>query len=199
MFKFILITFANKKYSEYFIEEIKTKNETEWAQDGIKLLRTFSTETEENTRVILLFSFTEKEKILEKITKLKFGGMVKYEEILANEANYYPLKNNNYPAFQLRIYSMKDSYSAQKYTDVHWKKHLDSLPKFNIEVEGIYCEESKEGINRVMAIVGYKSREDVEIQNDKYMHSFALLKDMFGFNLFKMGNVEDITMFEQKI
>ena len=50
-----------------------------------------------------------------------------------------------------------------------------------------------------MAIVGYKSREDVEIQNDKYMHSFALLKDMFGFNLFKMGNVEDITMFEQKI
>ena len=199
MFKFILIIFANKKYAESFIEGFKTNNETEWKQDDIKLLRVFSTESEENTKVILLFSFTEKEKILEKITNLKFEGMTKYEEILANEANYYPLKYNSYPAFQLRIYSMKDSEAAQKYIDVHWKKHLDSLPQFNIEVEGIYCEESKEGINRVLAIVGYKSCEDVEVQNNKYMHSFALFKDMFGFNIFKMGNVEDITMFEQKI
>ena len=62
MFKFILIIFANKKYAESFIEGFKTNNETEWKQDDIKLLRVFSTESEENTKVILLFSFTEKEK-----------------------------------------------------------------------------------------------------------------------------------------
>jgi len=47
--------------------------------------------------------------------------------------------------------------------------------------------------------VGFKNSKDADVQGRKYMRSFALIKDMLGFNILKISSVESYNMYDQKI
>ncbi|GLB46276.1 hypothetical protein WR164_02550 [Philodulcilactobacillus myokoensis] len=98
--------------------------------------------------------------------------------------------------YQLRIYTIKNKKYAEEYMQKHWKKHLISLPKFNIHVHNVFIENNKEENTRIFALVS--SNDNLHELNQKYMHSKEFLDDMKGFNMDAILNVQDIDLGESK-
>lgn len=119
-----------------------------------------------------------------------------YDSFPMEEASYVLPSGKRYPTYQVRIYETKAPQYAERYSKVYWRRHLESLPKFDIAVEGVWLERDTTGPTRVIGLVGYESPEDVPIANKRYMHSTALLKDMIGFDPVHMASIRDFTVYE---
>ncbi|TPR37979.1 hypothetical protein [Apilactobacillus micheneri] len=92
---------------------------------------------------------------------------------------------------QLRIYTLKDEQSAREYLSTHWNRHLESLPKFGINVDKVFMEENSSTNCRVFALVS-SDGDNLSELNAEYMNSEAFKSDMIGFDMSKILKVEDI-------
>lgn len=92
---------------------------------------------------------------------------------------------------QLRIYTLASKEAAQKYANVHWKRHIESLKKYGITTHEVYVEISGQVPKRVFAIVSYEGT-DLRSQNEKYMASADFKADMKGFQMSDIQGVEEI-------
>ena len=93
---------------------------------------------------------------------------------------------------QVRIYTLKDTLSADAYFHTHWPRHMVSLPLFDIDVNHVYLGKN----HQVVAIVTYQDGVDIEAINQKYMASEAFRADMHGFDMSSILNVQEITIQE---
>lgn len=96
--------------------------------------------------------------------------------------------------YQLRIYTLKTKEAGKQYLNVHWKRHLKSLPKYGIQVDGVFGEVSSEDTFRVIAICHYEDGADIDKVNQAYMEGPDLRADMEGFPLGMMSGVKTISM-----
>lgn len=95
---------------------------------------------------------------------------------------------------QLRIYTIKDQAQATLYYEKHWQRHLISLPKYHIAVDGVTLEqpEDADANCRVFALVHVEDGWSLEKQNDLYMESDDFKADMAGFPMSAIVSVEQI-------
>ncbi|GEO57113.1 hypothetical protein [Companilactobacillus bobalius] len=96
--------------------------------------------------------------------------------------------------FQLRIYTLKDNEIASLYMNKYWQKHIVSLPKFGIKVEGVF-KEKKNSLNdtcRVFALVSFQKNVNAKEKNEEYMNSPEFKEDMKGFSMRNILNVESL-------
>lgn len=96
----------------------------------------------------------------------------------------------------LRIYTLKNQAMADLYFNVHWKRHLISLPKYHIQVDNVQLEQVKEPGNpcRVFALVHTEDAVDMETLNAKYMQSDDFKADMAGFDMTAILTVEEVEL-----
>lgn len=96
--------------------------------------------------------------------------------------------------YQVRMYALSTPDAASEYFNVHWKKHVDSLKKFNIQTVAVFKEEKEKGKTHVIAICKYEDGADIDAVNKAYMKSKIFREDMKGFNILKMRGVKDYTV-----
>lgn len=96
----------------------------------------------------------------------------------------------------LRIYTLKNQAMADLYFNVHWQRHLISLPKYHIQVDSVHLEQVHE-VNqpcRVFALVHTKDADDMETLNAQYMQSDDFKADMAGYDMTAILNVEEVKL-----
>ncbi|HCI6133367.1 MULTISPECIES: hypothetical protein [Klebsiella] len=93
---------------------------------------------------------------------------------------------------QVRIYTLKDTQSAEIYFHRHWPRHMVSLPAFNIYVNHVYLGNECQ----VIATVTYQKEADIQAINQKYMNSDAFMSDMEGFDMSSILRVDEISIKE---
>src|SRR5471030_872683 len=91
---------------------------------------------------------------------------------------------------QLRIYTLTDKNTAEHYFTEHWPKHLESLPKFGVQVKGVWIGNTPESENQVISILSFPDDANIEEISDRYMKSPEFADDMEGFDTSKITNVE---------
>ncbi|WP_343711379.1 hypothetical protein [Kosakonia radicincitans] len=96
---------------------------------------------------------------------------------------------------QLRIYTLKDKESAEKYFRTCWPKHMVSLPKFGIFINSVYLGGNEQD-NQVIAVVTFPEEGDVNLLNRQYMQSPDFSEDMRGFNMTDIIHVDEIAISE---
>lgn len=96
----------------------------------------------------------------------------------------------------LRIYTLKNQAMADLYFNVHWQRHLISLPKYHIQVEDVQLEQVKEADKpcRVFALVYTENGDDMETLNAKYMQSDDFKDDMEDYDMTAILNVEEVKL-----
>ncbi len=95
---------------------------------------------------------------------------------------------------QLRIYTLTDKKTAEIYFKQHWTKHLESLPKFGVQVKGVWIGKTSESENQVIAIISFSDDAHIEEIDERYMKSKEFAEDMKGFDKSKITNVESKVM-----
>ena len=96
---------------------------------------------------------------------------------------------------QLRIYTLKDKESAEKYMPPDNPEHAISLPKFGIFINSVYLG-GNEQANQVIAVVTFPEECDVNLLNRQYMQSPDFSEDMRGFNMTDIIHVDEIAISE---
>jgi NIPSNAP len=91
---------------------------------------------------------------------------------------------------QLRIYTLADKNTAEHYFTEHWSKHLESLPKFGVQVKGVWIGKTSEIENQVIALVSFPDDANIDEMTERYMKSPEFADDMEGFDRTKITNVE---------
>ncbi len=95
---------------------------------------------------------------------------------------------------QLRIYTLTDKNTAEKYVTEHWTKHIESLPKFGVQVKGVWIGKTSESENQVIAIISFSDDANIKEIDERYMKSKEFADDMAGFDKSKITNVESKVM-----
>jgi len=194
MYFFRVLTCRHRDHAARLALLLEENREGVWSSPGTTLVRAFLEQGSGSTRLILLLRAQETKGFGQGLSELPLEGVYRIEDIPVLEADYFPLRDAGHGAHQLRIYSLKDPGSAWKYMNVHWKRHLTSLPKFGVTVEGIFLEDTSADLTRVIAVVSYPESADIQKINKSYMRSFSIFRDMLGFNVTRMAGVEEVTM-----
>lgn len=85
----------------------------------------------------------------------------------------------------LRIYTLKNKEAADKYFKIHWKRHLESLPKYGITVLKVFHDDN----THIYAVISYNG-QDPQTATKEYMNSSEFKNDMSGFDL---NNISKVT------
>lgn len=94
--------------------------------------------------------------------------------------------------YQIRIYTLASPEAADEYFSVNWKRHVNSLEKFNIHTESVFKETGTDGRTRVFAVCRFDEGADIEALNKAYMKSAEFHEDMQGFEMDKILNVDEV-------
>lgn len=84
---------------------------------------------------------------------------------------------------QLRIYTLADKKTAEHYFTERWSNHLVSLPKFGVEIKGVWIGKTPGTENQVIAIISFPDDADIEQITEHYMQSPEFADDMAGFDI----------------
>ncbi|MDR3696190.1 NIPSNAP family protein [Mucilaginibacter sp.] len=95
---------------------------------------------------------------------------------------------------QLRIYTLTDKSTAEPYFREHWTKRLESLPKFGVQVKGVWIGQRLESENQVIALVSFPDNTNIDETTERYMKSAEFADDMVGFDKSKITHVETKVM-----
>ena len=87
------------------------------------------------------------------------------------------------------MYSLKTPEAASEYFNIHWKRHVESLKKFNIQTIAVFKEVKEEGVTHVIALCKYEKGADVQAVNKAFMDSPDFMEDMKGFDFIKMSEM----------
>lgn len=96
---------------------------------------------------------------------------------------------------QLRVYTLKDKESADKYFRSCWPKHMVSLPRFGIYVNDVFLGGAGQE-NQIIAVVTMPDGCDVKELNEKYMKSADFREDMADFHMSDIIKVDEIIINE---
>ena len=91
---------------------------------------------------------------------------------------------------QLRIYHLAGKAAAITYFTTHWARHLASMPKFGIRVEGVWLGQSPETKNQVIAVIAFSDTANIEEITRTYTASAEFEQDMAGFDKRTIQRVE---------
>ena len=83
--------------------------------------------------------------------------------------------------FQLRIYTLRTDEALERYSTVHWARHVGSLAAFGVTTHGIWTE-CDGSANRLVALVSFAQGADPLAVTNEYMASPEFNADMEGFD-----------------
>jgi hypothetical protein len=83
--------------------------------------------------------------------------------------------------FQLRIYTLRTADALERYSSVHWARHIPSLAAVGVATRGIWTAREG-GENRLFALVSYENGADPTKVESAYMASSEFAADMEGFD-----------------
>ena len=84
--------------------------------------------------------------------------------------------------FQLRIYTLRTSDALDRYSTVHWTRHIASLAGFGVATHGIWTERDGTAY-RLVALLSFADGADPAEVTDDYMASPGFAADMEGFDV----------------
>jgi hypothetical protein len=83
--------------------------------------------------------------------------------------------------FQLRIYTLRSAEALDRYSSVHWARHIGSHEAFGGATPGVWTE--REGsAERLVALVSFADDADPTAVTDEYLASAEFKADMEGFD-----------------
>ena len=88
--------------------------------------------------------------------------------------------------FQLRIYTLRSAHALERYSTVHWARHVRSLALFGVTTHGVWTQRATDG-HRLVALISYPDGADPAALTRDFMTSPEFAADMEGFE------PEDIT------
>ncbi|MCP0886633.1 NIPSNAP family protein [Ligilactobacillus sp. WILCCON 0076] len=88
--------------------------------------------------------------------------------------------------YEIRTYTLADQTATKQYFEVNWSRHIESLKKFQIEVESVFLALEN---CQVIAICTYPDEVDVLAADKAYMESEEFRSDMKGFSMQAIINV----------
>jgi hypothetical protein len=95
--------------------------------------------------------------------------------------------------FELRIYTLRTAEALERYADIHWPRHLDSLAKHRITTHGIWTAHDAD-VHRLFALVSYEEGANAEQVTVDYMSSDEFASDMAGFDMQDFTSVEAVLL-----
>lgn len=90
-------------------------------------------------------------------------------------------------AQELRTYTLADDATADRYAEVHWPRHVESLGRLGIETVGVW---RAVGTASVVAIVEYPDGADPAALTAAFMASDDFRADMAGFEMADIRRVD---------
>ena len=93
--------------------------------------------------------------------------------------------------FELRTYTLASEDALQQYADVHWARHLESLPQFGIRTHRVWREVGGDQ-PRLLTLVEYEPGADPVTVGAAYMSSEQFRADMSGFDPAGIRGVESV-------
>ena len=81
--------------------------------------------------------------------------------------------------YQLRIYTLADEASFENYKEV-WRKHMDSLPKHQITVHGVWVPQGTETPYQIWVLNSFPDAESVDRLGKQFMSSEEFKADVAG-------------------
>lgn len=91
---------------------------------------------------------------------------------------------------QLRTYTLVDKATAEHYFTVHWANHIKYLPKYGLEIKGVWIGHTPEIANQVMAIVSFPDDANVEEMTERYFKSPEFIDNMKEFDRGNFTHIE---------
>jgi hypothetical protein len=95
--------------------------------------------------------------------------------------------------FQLRIYTLRSPEALQRYTTVHWARHLSTFATFGVSTHGVWTERA-DGMNRLVALIDYPPGSDPDRLTRDIMASPAFAADMDGFDVDDIIDVQSLLL-----
>jgi hypothetical protein len=83
--------------------------------------------------------------------------------------------------FQLRIYTLRSAEALDRYSSVHWARHIGSLEAFGVATHGVWTERDGSA-KRLAALVSFADDADPTAVTDEYLASAEFKADMEGFD-----------------
>ena len=83
--------------------------------------------------------------------------------------------------FQLRIYTLCSAEALDRYSKVHWARHIGSLEAFGVATHGVWTERDGSA-QRLVALVSFAAGVDPTAVTDAFMASSEFKADMEGFD-----------------
>ena len=91
---------------------------------------------------------------------------------------------------QLRTYTLIDKATAEHYLTVHWANHIKHLPKYGIEIKGVWIGNTPGIANQVMVIVSFPDHADVDEMTERYFKSPEFMDNMKEFDRSNFVQIE---------
>jgi len=83
---------------------------------------------------------------------------------------------------QLRTYILRSAEAAQRYSTVHWARHLSTFAGYGVRTLGVWAERGTDA-RRVMALISYPPGADPDQLTRHIMASTEFASDMDGFDV----------------
>ena len=83
--------------------------------------------------------------------------------------------------FQLRIYTLRSAPALERYTAVHWARHIPSLATFGVTTHEVWTQRG-DGDHRLVALISYPDSADPAALTRDFMASAEFAADMEGFD-----------------
>lgn len=95
--------------------------------------------------------------------------------------------------YQLKIYTLRTAEALQQYATVHWPRHITSMSKFGVTVQGFWTDDQS-GAHRLIALLSFREGVDPAEFITAYVASPELAADMEGFDVSDILGVEDVLL-----
>jgi hypothetical protein len=95
--------------------------------------------------------------------------------------------------YQIKIYTLRTTEALQEYATVHWARHITSMPKFGVTVQGFWTDHQA-GANRLIALLSFREGVDPAEFTTTYVASPELAADMQGFDINDIVGVEELLL-----
>ena len=94
---------------------------------------------------------------------------------------------------QLRIYTLRSADALQRYTTVHWARHVATFTTFGVATHGVWTER-RDGLHRLVALISYPPGTDPNDVTQMIMASPEFAADMAGFDRDDIVEVQSLLL-----
>lgn len=94
---------------------------------------------------------------------------------------------------QLHSYTLASADALRRYTTIFWSRHIQSLHKYGITVQGVWVDVGAPG-HRVIALVGYPPDSDPALLAETYRASADFASDHADFDVSLIISTQTATL-----